>query len=363
MNTLPPFEPEPDRAADVEPTRVPDVQAGRRIQEIEQELAHLRHTKETLQASYRETFAHAGVGIAHVDVSGRILDANASFCRMMGLSADELAQRTFQDLTHPDDLQTNLAELERLLRGEISGYRIEKRYVRASREVFWADLTVSAHRDAEGRPLKLISVINDITAKKQHEEHLAFLMAELSHRTKNLLAVIQAIVNQTDGNGSIPAFRSAIAGRLASIAASQDALLTEEGRKASIRDLIERQLAVFLEPDDERIKLDGGVIILGPDATRAIGMALHELATNAYKYGALSEPAGRVAIAWGADKDAGTFWMSWREQGGPPVVPPDRTGFGRRVIESMVAMSTDGEVVLAFEPDGVEWKLTAPMWR
>ena len=126
-----------------------------------------------------------------------------------------------------------------------------------------------------------------------------------------------------------------------------------------VRALVERQLAVFRGANDPRIRLEGTHFVIGPDATRAIGMALHELATNACKYGALSSASGGVAIAWGANDQQ--FWMSWREHGGPPVAQPTRAGFGRRVIENMVAMSTDGKVALKLQPEGIEWRLREPL--
>jgi PAS domain S-box-containing protein len=336
---------------------------GKRARALEKELTRLGERKERLKAGYRETFEHAGVGIAHVTPAGRFLEANNRFCEMMGLKPDALALLRFQDITFRDDVELNLSMLGGLLRGEIPGYRMQKRYVRSNGELFWADLTVSAVRDEEGRPVKLISVVNDITRQKADEERLKFLMGELSHRTKNLIAVIQAIVNQTcTAYDSSEGIRAALLDRLAGIAASQDALVIGQGEQARMRELVEFQLAVFLPPDDPRIEVDGPEMELCAAAVRAIGMALHELATNACKYGALSTTDGRVAIRWSVDAaETGAFRLSWSERGGPEVKPPTRWGFGRLVVEQMVATSTGGQVNLVFDPGGIEWTLQAPL--
>lgn len=334
-----------------------------RIAELEAALLDVTQRKASLKSDYNETFDQAGVGIAHVSLSGEFLDVNAFFCNMLGMSRDELAALSFQAITYAPDLDNNLDALAALRRGELPGYRMEKRYVRGNGEIIWVDLTVSAHRGPDGLPIKLISVISDISEKKLAEERQEFLLGELNHRTKNLISVVQAIVNQTAGTAaSVPELKESLSHRLASMAASQDALLAKDGRQATVRDLVEAQLAIVLAPDDKRIKASGPELLLEPDATRVISMALHELITNACKYGALSRPTGEVHIAWAVEAgDDGDFSMSWVERQGPTVVPPTRVGFGRRVIERMVTGSTNGTVKLAFEPEGVEWRLSAPL--
>ena len=298
------------------------------------------------------------MGIAYVSISGAILDANSRFCELVGHSRETLASMRFHDLTYEHDLATNLALLDDLIEGKIPGYRLEKRYIRSNGELLWADLTVSAIRDETGRPTKLISVVQDITRQKATEERLNFLLGEVSHRTKNMTAVLQAVVNQCSLHTETKeALRSAVLERLAGIAASQDALTSGGHQSASMRELIGLQLSAFLPVGDPRIVLDGPDVMLLPGAARSIGMALHELGTNACKYGALSSPSGRVNIAW--ERDAAVFTMTWREEGGPDVRAPERSGFGRLVIEKMVAASMAGEVTLRFEPDGVVWSLKA----
>jgi PAS domain S-box-containing protein len=331
-------------------------------QSLEAELARLRQLKENLKAGYRETFEHAGVGIAHVSPTGAFLEANTRFCEMMGLAPEALSSIRFQDITYRDDVDRNLSMLQSLLQGEIPGYRIQKRYVRSSGELLWADLTVSAVRGEDGKPLKLISIVNDITRQKADEERLRFLMGELSHRTKNLITIVQAIVNQTcAAHTSSEEIRRVLLDRLSGIAASQEALIVHNGGTARMRELVELQMEVFLERTDPRITLKGPDVELCASAVRAIGMALHELATNAFKYGSLSTAEGRVVITWSVDMtETPTFHVCWSEHDGPVVKPPTRRGFGRLVVENMVATSTGGRVELAFEPEGITWTLHAP---
>ena len=330
-----------------------------RIQELEAELDQMRLLKESLKAGYKEIFDGVGVGMALVSLDGMLLDVNDCFCQMLGRSEEELVTLNFQDVTYPDDINPNLKLLEKLRRREIPGYRMEKRYVRSNGTIFWGDLTVAAQRDENGEPIKLISVVVDITQKKEDEERFKFVMDELAHRTKNMAAVIQSIVNQTSVDAiTIDELRAKVADRLTGIVASQESMTRLEGRGAVLRDLVEQQLAVFLSRDDPRVVIQGPDLTLNPDATRAIGMALHELATNALKYGSLSVPPGKVSIAWEATA-AGQFHMLWKERGGPVVRLPERTGFGRRVIERMAAISTNGKVDLKFDPEGIEWRIEA----
>lgn len=337
--------------------------SAKRPRALEAELARTHQRQQNLKAGYRDTFEFAGVGIAHLTPAGRFLEANARFCEMMGRNRAALAKLKFQDITFHDDLDPNLVMLRRLIDGEIPEYRMQKRYVRSNGELFWADLTVSAVRNAAGKPYKLISIVNDITRQKANEERLKYLTGELSHRTKNLISVIQAIVNQAfAASSSVEEIHAALLDRLAGMAASQDALVSHQGRNASVRDLVAFQFAVFLPRHDPRVQAEGPEIVLGAGATRAIGMALHELATNACKYGALSTASGRVAVRWTVDPaKPDLFRISWVEREGPEVHPPERRGFGRLIIEQMVAASTGGTVRMIFGRDGVEWFLEAPL--
>jgi two-component sensor histidine kinase len=200
--------------------------------------------------------------------------------------------------------------------------------------------------------------------RKARERHIEFLMRELAHRSKNLLAVIQAIAGQTARHSpDLKEFQSRFSQRVQALARSQDLLVGRDWKSADLAALVRSQLEPFADEVAERVDISGPALELRPDLVHSITLAVHELATNAAKYGALSVPEGRVAIAWTLDGTRGSgrrFQMSWRETGGPPVSPPTRKGFGHVVISEIVASSMGGEVTLEYAPEGVRWTLDLP---
>jgi PAS domain S-box-containing protein len=340
-----------------------------RIAALEAELrrlrTHLPDAASALQADdarFRETFERTAAGVAHVGLDGAFLMVNPSLCEILGYSEAELLARTFQEITHPDDVAPDLALVARLLEGDIDRFQMEKRYLRPTGEVVWADLSVALERDADGAPRNFISVVTDIGARKQNEERLNFLLGELAHRSKNLLAVLQAAVRQIGEDArTVREFREAVDDRILGIAASQDLLVRRKFAGAPLFEVVRGQLSGFVQPADPRVAIRGPDVALGVAAARSLGLALHELATNACKYGALSTAAGRVDVEWSVRADR--LSMSWIERGGPPVTPPSRSGFGRRVIEQMVSTSLGAQVSLDFEPEGLAWRLDAPAER
>jgi PAS domain S-box-containing protein len=197
----------------------------------------------------------------------------------------------------------------------------------------------------------------DITQRKRAEEQVHLLMREMSHRGKNMLGLVQAIARQTAASGP-EHFVERFTDRIQALAANQDLLVQTRWQGVDVDDLVRAQLAHFSDLVGYRISLNGPKLRLNGAAAQAMGMALHELATNAGKYGALSTDAGRVDIVWGVDGDI--FKMAWTERQGPPVMPPDRRGFGSTVIEAMAKRAVNGEVQLEFDPAGVVWHLSCP---
>jgi two-component sensor histidine kinase len=200
-----------------------------------------------------------------------------------------------------------------------------------------------------------MSVAHDMTEQKAYEEQIHLLMRETRHRAKNILSLVQAIARQTVAR-SPEHFIELFAERIQALAANQD-LLVRTG--VDVEDLVHTQLAHFADLVGFRIAVDGPRLHLNAAAAQAIGLALHELATNAGKYGALSTDAGRVDIRWGME--GGTFTMNWTERDGPPVSPPQRRGFGTMVITAMAERSVGGAVDLDYATSGVTWRLTCPV--
>jgi two-component sensor histidine kinase len=181
-------------------------------------------------------------------------------------------------------------------------------------------------------------------------------MLELRHRIKNLLAIVQAVSNQTLRSGrSIEEARKALNGRLSAMGEAVDMLLATAWSEGGLHELIERALV----GERERVEVNGPAVTLGPDAVMALSLVFHELESNSMKYGALSTDDGRVAIGWNLDDER--LSLSWEERDGPPCAPPLREGFGSRMIAKLVGGRFKGASETDYRPDGLKWTLRAPL--
>jgi len=204
----------------------------------------------------------------------------------------------------------------------------------------------------------------EVAMRKSHEERIDLMMRELSHRSKNLLTVVQAIARQiARRTQNFVDFEVAFATRLGSFAEIHDLLNESEWRGADITLLVQKHLSPFRDLDEGWLTLDGPKLVLTPRAAEQIGFALHELATNAAKHGALSGESGRVSIQWKLkieDRDQEYLHILWKESGGPVVTEVERTGFGKLVVAEIVPTSLRGKASLEFKPDGISWLLIIP---
>jgi PAS domain S-box-containing protein len=218
-------------------------------------------------------------------------------------------------------------------------------------------------RDSQGRVARWFGTGTDITAQVEHEKHLNFVMRELSHRSKNLLAVVQAMARQTmQHSAGFEDFEGRFMGRLHGLARSHDVLVRQDWTGATIRDLVGAQLAPFVREDGASVEMSGENLVLKPDAVQNLGFALFELGTNAVKYGALAAPAGKIMVSWELVEADGRKHVRfvWQERGGPPVAQPLRKGFGAMVIERFIAVTFGGRVESLFLPEGFCWTLEIP---
>jgi len=455
-----------------------DISERRRAEEVRRALADS-------EARFQVTFENAPVGMAHVAPDGRWLRVNEALCRILGYAPDELTAKSFQDVTYSDDLAASVARVDQMRDGKIDRYDADKRYLRKDGTIVWARLTVSCVRKNDGSIDYLVTVVEDISARKYaeeelrkseerfrsslvhsplpvlmyddreqilavsqswlektgysreelrrledwtsraygerssevleyirriistepkaqpteltihtkdgrerlwnfvasalgtqsdgrrlfvsmahdateqkaHEEQIGLLMREVSHRAKNMLSLVQAIARQTAAREPED-FIGRFTERIQALAANQDLLVRNKWQGVDTEDLVRAQLAPFADLIGSRIAVHGPKLRLNAAAAQAVGLALHELATNAGKYGALSTDAGRVDVGWRIGGDI--FAMSWTERDGPPVRPPERRGFGSTVIDSMAKRTVSGEVELDYAPSGLEWRLTCP---
>ncbi|HEX2560931.1 PAS domain S-box protein [Phenylobacterium sp.] len=322
--------------------------------------AALRESEERLLATYE----HAFVGIAEVDEYGRFLRTNEQFSAITGYDRDELSNMTIWDVTHPEDTMDERGVFARQMAGEIPVYSREKRYVQKSGAIVWVELSASVVRNAEGAPLYGVRVVRDITERRRWQDRQQLLMNELNHRVKNTLATVQSIAAQTQRSAADPrAAHGAFVDRLLALSSAHDVLTRQQWRGADLREIVDAAIRPFSGDNEERFQICGPAIWLAPQAAVALALALHELATNAVKYGALSAPAGSVSVTWLATPAAADerLHLEWREENGPAVTPPTRTGFGSRLLEQGLAGELGGEVGLDYRPKGLVCTVRAPL--
>jgi len=306
----------------------------------------------------------AGIGTIDWDVATDRAVCSPRFYEMFGLPVGSPVH--FADLTerlHPEDRKR--IEQSRSRRFSEGGpFEEEFRILTPNGEECW--IHVRGRLDlSDAGPARLLGASSDITGRKRAEEHLRFLLREISHRSKNLLAVIMAMAGQTAKSAETVAdFRRRFGERLMSLSASHDLLVNQNWLGASVVNLVRGQLAPFVDENDPRLRIHGPNVDLKAEATEALGLALHELATNSLKFGALSDPAGKVEIVWDVlGPEAGderVFRMDWIEHAVVPVSPPGHKGFGRMVIEHTVEATLRGTVTLGFPPGGLRWRIDAP---
>jgi PAS domain S-box-containing protein len=255
-----------------------------------------------------------------------------------------------------EDRDKAVSDLKAAL-GKGGPFTTEFRIRRTDGTVVWLSISGLVEHAETGKPRRAHGILQDITERKVREEQVHLLMREVNHRAKNMLSLVQAIARQT-GARDFEDFIGCFTERIQALAANQNLLIRNEWQGVDVEDLVRTQLAHFADLVGSRIDIDGPKQRLNAIAAQAIGLALHELATNAGKYGALSTDTGRVDVCWGTVGD--TFTMSWGERDGPPVSAPKRPGFGTTVIEAMAKHTLDGVVDLDYAPSGLSWRLTCP---
>ena len=310
---------------------------------------------------YKGIYENAGTGIYIADLAGRYQNCNPAYASMHGYTEAELRNLNMKDVVLPEDWPRHAPDIQRLMSEEIPSFEIMNRCVTKGGDLRWVHKRVSLLRDAAGRPASIIALVTDMTEQKQNEERIALLMREVNHRSKNLLTLVQAIARQANAPKD---FLDRFDERLHALAAGHDILIKNEWKGIDFAELAGSQLAHLIDPVDARIELKGPPLLVSASAAETLGMALHELATNAGKYGALSNHTGRVELFWSVNDgppSGGLFTIDWRESGGPTVAKPSHSGFGSSVICGMVEYNLDADVHLNFLPAGLEWRLQCPL--
>lgn len=244
--------------------------------------------------------------------------------------------------------------------GEEMALRLQPDPLKSAREVF-VTFIYEAITDPDGSVVGVFVEGHDVTVQRETNQHLQLLVSELNHRVKNMLSIVQSVSQQTfKGEQPVEAEKQAFEGRLAALASAHDLLTREDWRSPTFA-AVARELFSVHE-GERRIDVSGPHIQLNSRTAVTLAMALHELHTNALKYGALSVPTGSVELAWTVQNGPQpTFTMTWHETGGPPVCAPDRRGFGSRLIERALALELRGTARLDFKPDGLVCTIDAPL--
>ena len=320
----------------------------------------LREAQERLAATYDNVLA----GIAECNETGRFLRVNEAFETITGYSKDELLTKTFFEITHPEDVLADQDNYSRQVAGEIDRYRLTKRYIRKDGRVIWIEVTSSTVRREDGAFGFGVRMVQDITERKVAEEHRKLLLDELNHRVKNTLATVQALAAHTARSAtSAEDFQRRFEPRLLALSAAHDRLTRNDWKGASLTDIVAGELRALDAPGS--VSVQGPDIILPPRMSLSLSMALHELATNAMKHGALSAAGGRVEVHWEVERDLGTPYptginISWIERGGPPVRPPAHEGFGSRLLR-VTSAELKGNLDVNWGSNGLGWRLSFPL--
>lgn len=293
--------------------------------------------------------------ILTLDLEGRITSWSAGAARITGYAHEEALGMNFAVIFTAADRSAGEHRLE-LERAWREGRAEDSRWhLRKNGERFWANGVTMSLRDAgvEG----LIKVIRDETRNRLADEQRVLLLNELNHRINNTLVTVQSLVEQTlratDLDRSV---REDLTARLMALSQAHNALVEENWAGADLQAIVERALAPYEQPKVGRLRMDGPPVRLSPQQAVSMSLVLHELATNAVKYGALAVPGGRVAVEWNQNVDAqGARHMTllWEERGGPPVAVPRRQGFGSRLITRSFSEDSGGRTRVEFAPEGV----------
>ncbi|MEA3008984.1 MAG: hypothetical protein QOJ91_676 [Sphingomonadales bacterium] len=312
----------------------------------------LTHSEER----YRRIFEQANDVILTADLDQVITDVNPAAASLIEAARESIVGRSMHEFLTPHSSdQARQMLRQKLDHGGTTHHELRLRSS-SGRLMTW-EINSTLTLDDRGEPVGLHAIARDVTERRVAEERQRLLVNELNHRVKNTLAVVQGLALQSFADGRDPAeSRTAFQQRLAALAAAHDLLTRESWEGATLSELI-REAVGHLNAQEERLTIEGPDATLGPKAAVSLVMALHELATNAAKYGALSRTGGKVEIHWRIDAERLRF--EWRERDGPPVARPERRGFGLRMIERALAADLGGTVAIDFAPAGFACRIDA----
>ena len=319
-----------------------------------------RHQAEFELARLASIVASSDDAIISKTLDGQITSWNTAATRIFGYEAEEMIGQSITRLIPPELQEKEKQMLTRIKQGERIDHYETVRVAKDGRQVD-VSLTISPLRDKLGNLIGASKISRDITERKRADKLQRLLMDELNHRVKNTLAIVQAIANQTLRHAKNPAnFVSGFSGRVQALARAQDLLMRTKMQCADVLDLVHDQVLLGAE-NDNRISFSGPTLIIDAQAAVHLALVLHELATNARKYGALSVANGRLSVQWELQTNGGrNLVLEWRESGGPKVSAPKERGFGSTLIEQTLT-AHGGEVSMHYLTEGVTGRITMPL--
>ncbi|GHC79689.1 HWE histidine kinase domain-containing protein [Limoniibacter endophyticus] len=321
--------------------------------EIERRIADLTRSEDRL----RFVLEAGKLGSWTLDLSDNRFVASAickeTFGRRIG---DAFNYNDMRESIWPEDRRRWRETVEDCVRNR-SDLHIEHRIKTPAGEMRWIEVRGQTSYADDGTPLSVAGVLLDITARKKAEEHRTLLVRELNHRVKNTLATVQSIFSQTLRSAtSLEEAQEVVFGRMQALASTHDVLTGEAWTSVNVEDVVKGALAPFRSGNGERLRFGGPTIRLAPRAATSLSLAIHELATNAVKYGALSNDKGYVVFNWDRNP-LGNFWMKWEEHDGPAVEQPSSRGFGSRMIEQVLKAEFGGTSTVDYAQKGLIFRL------
>jgi PAS domain S-box-containing protein len=311
----------------------------------------------SLNAAQRAAFivASSDDAILSKDLDGVITSWNRGAERVFGYSAEEVIGKPVTILIPPERQDEEPAILERIRRGErVEHYETVRMRKHGSRVD--VSVTISPVKSPGGKIVGASTIARDITEQKRNEAQIAILASEAEHRAKNVLATVQATVHLTQSD-TADGLKRAIEGRIRALANVHALFVQSRWTGADLRSLVTQELLPYAQNGEIPAQINGPNLLLEPNTAQTIAVTLHELATNAAKYGALSVPTGRVQVEWSRMPD-GRLVMRWAETGGPPVKPPTREGFGTRVMERMIRGQLKGKICFDWRASGLACEIS-----
>jgi PAS domain S-box-containing protein len=345
---------------DVSPERNRLTELTKAQSELETEISTRMQDLSMTEARLRFILGAASMGTWTLDVKQDRLIVSALCRENFGVEPlDRFGMEELRSIIVPEDRDIWQAALERAI-ADKSEIHVEYRVMTPRCERRWIEMRGYVLTDFDDAVTTLVGVSQNITERKEAEEHRKLLARELVHRVKNSLATAQAVFTHSlRGASDLSDARQKVTGRLQAMSAAQDMLTQEGWSSAELRMVVTEALKPFHSYD---IRVGGPRIVLDERAVSALTLALYELATNSLKYGALGAEGGSVTISWEITGEASDrFTFHWSEMGGPPVAEPEKRGFGSRIIETVAAANMDGTAKLTFKRSGLLYKLEAPL--